>query len=101
MDIDLPSGSIVFGDKAYTDYCFEDLMKEIENIKILPQRKVNASRQHSGCLQYLQSIVRKRIETTFTIIFSMFSRKIHAVTRQGFILKMIVFVVTLSIKLVV
>lgn len=101
MDIDLPSGSIIFGDKAYTDYRFEDFMMEIQNIKILPQRKVNASRQHSGCLQYLQSIARKRIETTFSILSGMFSRKIHAVTSQGFILKMIIFVVTLSIKLIV
>ncbi len=40
----------------------------------------------SGCVQYLQSILRKRIETTFSQITNMFPRKIHAVTKQGFLL---------------
>jgi Transposase DDE domain len=101
MNIDLKPGSVIFGDKAYTDYSFEDLVEEFESIKILPQRKSNAIKQHSGCLQYLQSVIRKRIETTFSLITGMFSRKIHAVTSQGFILKLVIFVTAFSLEQIV
>ena len=35
-------------------------------------------------IQYLQSILRKRIETTFSQLTNMFPRKIHAVTKDRF-----------------
>jgi hypothetical protein len=62
-------------------------VEEFESIKILPQRKSNAIKQHSGCLQYLQSVIRKRIETTFSLITGMFSRKIHAAASRGIYFK--------------
>ena len=98
MEIDLPQGSAIYGDKAYTQYSLEDSLQEFEQIKLIADRKTNATRQHSGCVQYLQSILRKRIETTFSQLTNMFPRKIHAVTKQGFLLKLVVFVVSFSIE---
>jgi IS5 family transposase len=98
MEMDLAPGSVVYGDKAYTDYVLEDYLAEIEMIELIPDRKANLKRQHSGCIRYLQSILRKRIETTFSQLVSLFPRKIHAVTKDGFLLKLIVFVVSFSLK---
>lgn len=97
MEIDLPANSLIYGDKAYTSYSFEDDLYEIESIKLIPDRKGNLSRQHSGCLRYIQNVMRKRIETTFSSLVSLFPRKIHAVTKNGFILKMIILTVSFSI----
>ncbi|MEM6378376.1 MAG: IS982 family transposase, partial [Bacteroidota bacterium] len=35
---------------------------------------------------------RKRIETTFSVILNLFPRKVHAVTPQGFLLKIVLFI---------
>lgn len=98
MEIDLTPGSIVYGDKAYTDYALEEYLAETEMMRLIPDRKANLKRQHSGCLRYIQSVLRKRIETTFSQLVSLFPRKIHAVTSEGFLLKLIVFVVSFSLK---
>jgi hypothetical protein len=39
---ELPDGSIIYADKAYNDYEIEDLLKEIEDIQLLPMRKKNS-----------------------------------------------------------
>jgi hypothetical protein len=42
-------------------------------------------------MAFLKEVYRKRIETTFSGITAYFPKKIHAVTAQGFILKLILF----------
>src|SRR5262249_19061498 len=76
MEMDLSPGSVIYGDKAYTDYALEDYLEEIEMIRLIPDRKTNLKRQHLGCIRYLQSIIRKRIETTFSQLVSLFPKKI-------------------------
>jgi hypothetical protein len=98
MEIDLPQNASIYGDKAYTQYSLEDDLQEFEKIRLIADRKTNATRQHSGCLQYLQSVLRKRIETTFSQLTSMFPRKIHAVTKKGFLLKLIIFIISYTIE---
>jgi hypothetical protein len=98
MEINLPKGASIYGDKAYTHYSFEDDLYEFEKIKLIADRKKNATRQHAGCVQYLQTILRKRIETTFSQLTSMLPRKIHAVTKKGFLLKLIIFIISFSIE---
>ena len=98
MEIDLPQNASIYGDKAYTQYFLEDDLQEFEKIRLIADRKTNATRQHSGCLQYLQSVLRKRIETTFSQLTSMFPRKIHAVTKKGFLLKLIIFIISYTIE---
>jgi hypothetical protein len=41
---------------------------------------------------FIKKYMRKRIETTFSEILSLCPRKIHAVTPQGFILKIVLFI---------
>jgi hypothetical protein len=98
MEIDLPFGSSVYGDKAYTSYPFEDELMEHANIRLVADRKKNLTRQHLGPLRYIQRVLRKRIETTFSQLTLLFPRKIHAVTSKGLILKLVIFIVAYSLK---
>jgi len=83
-----------YGDKKYTDYALEGYLAETETIRLTPGK---LKRRHLGSLRYLQSVLRKRIETTFSQIVSLFPRKIHAVTREVFA-KAYCFVISISLK---
>ena len=92
MNIDLPAGSELFADSAYTDYELEDYYKELEQIHLLAARKSNSKRPDHPAMYYIKKVMRKRIETTFSEITVFSPRKIHAVTAQGFILKVVLFI---------
>jgi len=87
MELALPEGSTLYADKAYTDYEFEDLLRDAANIDLAAQRKTNHTRQHSGAKQFLINAKRKIIETVFSGISSLLPKKVHAVTLDGFLLK--------------
>ncbi|BDS13327.1 IS982 family transposase [Aureispira anguillae] len=97
MNIDLPPGSKLYGDSGYTDYEFEDSYKELEQIHLLIVRKSNSKRKDHPSLTFLKDYMRKRIEITFSEITNFFPRKIHAVTAQGFILKIVLFIFAFTI----
>lgn len=97
FEIDLPLDSLIYGDKAYTHYSFEDELEEFENIQLIADRKKNLTRRHSAWEEYVQTTFRKRIETTFSQLTSLFPRKIHAVSEKGFLLKIVIFVVSFCI----
>lgn len=99
MDLALAPGSVIYGDKAYSYYGLEEALEEIEHLRLIPQRKDHATGRHSGCLAYLQTVARKRIETTLSQIVSLFPRKIHAVTCAGFVRKLVRFVVSYSLNI--
>jgi hypothetical protein len=80
----LPAGSRLYGDKAYTDYAYEDQLALERGITLLPIRKRNHKRQHAPEVARLLSRARKRIETTFSQIAARLARRIHAVTSRCF-----------------
>ena len=92
FDLDLPAGATVYADKAYTDYLWEDLLKEITDIDLTALRKSNATRVMDGCIRFICQHTRKRIETTFSQIAARFGRFIRAVTARCFELKCFLFV---------
>jgi hypothetical protein len=92
MFFNLPDNSILYGDNAYTDYDWEDDCREAQNIKVMIARKANSHRQHQPWQDYMLSVRRKRIETTFSQIAIMFPKHIHAVTVDGFLIKVIMFI---------
>jgi hypothetical protein len=51
----LNPSSRIYGDKAYTDYRFEEQLLKDEQIYSLPERKLNAKKQDSGCLNYIRN----------------------------------------------
>lgn len=96
FDLDLPEGASLYGDAAYTDYTYEDLIKEAAGINFLVARKSNSKRPHEPWINYLLQHGRKTIETTFSKINSLFPKTIHAVTARGFELKVFCFVLAHS-----
>jgi len=54
-------------------------------------RKSNTKRPHKAWENFLIANSRKRVETTFSQISSMLSKSIHAVTVNGFLMKVILF----------
>jgi hypothetical protein len=97
LKLDLPEGSIICADKAYTDYEYEDLLKEM-GLHLKAQRKKNSKRPMPAWEKYLRNRMRKYIETVFSGISSLFPRKIHAVTARGFELKIVWFLVAFAIQ---
>ena len=77
--------------KAYTDYQEEDLLLEAAAIELKPQRKENAKRRFSKCMEYIIDRQRKMVETVFSGIARLFPKHIHAVTPRGFELKVALF----------
>jgi len=94
----LPPEACVYGDSAYTDYKVEDevFAKELVSLKI--QRKSNSKRKDTKEAVRKKLKMRKRIETTISDIKKMFPRTIHAVTLNGFLIKLILFVFGLQIN---
>ena len=97
MHLDLPEGSIIHADKGYTDYDYEDLLKEV-GLHLKTQRKKNSKRPMPAWEEFLSKPIRRYIETVFSGLSAMFSRKIHAVTPRGFELKIVCFLLALSIQ---
>jgi hypothetical protein len=97
LQLDLPEGSIIWADKAYTDYDYEDLLKEV-GLNLKAQRKKNSKRPMPAWEEFLGKPVRKYIETVFSRITNLFSKKIHAVTSRGFELKIVWFLLAFAIQ---
>ena len=94
---DLPPGSVVYADKAYCDYGIEDALKAAD-IHLKPLRKKNSKRQYPPWEVYLQHAYRKRVETSNSLIEQLLPKSIHAVTAEGFELKVFLFIIATNIK---
>ncbi len=97
LNLDLPKGSIIYADKAYTDYDYEDLLEEV-GLHLKAQRKKNSRRPLPAWEEYLGKPIRQYIETVFSHLTSFFPNKIHAVTSRGFELKIVCFLLAFSIQ---
>ncbi len=97
MSLELPEGSIICADKGYTDYHYEDLLEEV-GLYLKAQRKKNSRRELPAWEEFLGKPTRQYIETVFSKLSAMFSRKIHAVTPRGFELKIVCFLLAFSIQ---
>ena len=97
LNLDLPEGSTIFADKAYTDYDYEDLLEEV-GLHLKAQRKKNSKRPMPSWEEFLGKPVRQYIETVFGGLTNLLSKKIHAVTPRGFELKIVWFLLAFSIQ---
>ena len=97
LDLELPEGSIIHADKAYNDYHYEDLLKEV-GLHLKAQRRKNSKRPMPAWEEFLSKPSRQYIETVFSKLSAMFARKIHAVTPRGFELKIVCFLLSFSIQ---
>lgn len=97
FDFDLPEGSQIFADKAYTHYLVEDILDEAD-LQLAPDRKKNAKRPMPPWLQFFLRHYRNQVETAGSLIERLLPKSIHAVTAKGFELKVILFVLASSIN---
>jgi hypothetical protein len=95
---DLPEGSQVYADKAYHDDAREDVLLEASHIQLYPLRKTNSPRPLPPYIAYVQHDYRQRIETVGSLIERMLPKTSHAVTAEGFELKVFLFVLASSLN---
>lgn len=96
--LNLPPGSEVYSDSAYTDYNCEDDLEITDQIFLKVMRKKNLLRQDKPWNQYIKQHIRHYIETVFSSITRLFPKSIHAVTYQGFLLKIEAFIFAFTLK---
>lgn len=94
----LPVEALLYGDSAYTDYKLEDAAFERRCISLKIQRKSNAKRIDTVEQKNEKLKMRKRVETTISDIKKMFPRTIHAITLEGFLIKLTLFVFGLQLN---
>ena len=87
LPLDLPSGSTMYADAAYTDYAWEDFRAQDCHLFLVAPRKTNAKRTMTAALRYLCHYIRKRVETSLSQITALFARTLRAVTPRCFELK--------------
>jgi hypothetical protein len=97
LPLALPAGSQLFMDSGYTDYAAEDAAAEMDAVEFAPSRKSNSKRRDDVWRRYYKQLMRKRIETVFSQIANLFPKHIHAVTLDGFLLKVSMFVIAFAL----
>lgn len=98
LPFNLPSDSIVYCDAGYTDYWAEDEFQENEAISLQVMRKRNSQRPDNPCLAYIKQHQRHLIETVFSQITQPFPKSIHAVTLDGFLMKVAAFILVFTLE---
>jgi hypothetical protein len=96
LPFDVAPESCIYMDAGYTDYLSEDDLFEAELIHASVQRKTNSKRKDEPYIRFLKEYMRKAIETDFSLIKAKMLRCIHAVTKQGFLLKVALFVIAFT-----
>jgi len=76
----------------------EDVLLEASHMHLSPIRQQNSKRTPPPYLAYIQHYYRKRIETVGSLIERMLPKSIHAVTAEGFELKVFLFVLAYSLN---
>ncbi|GAA6619282.1 IS982 family transposase [Scytonema sp. NUACC26] len=98
LPLNLPANSEVYTDAAYTDYTAEDDLEKSARISLKAMRKKNSKRQDPPWEQYIKQSTRHYIETVFSSITCAFPKSIHAVTYEGFLLKLEAFIFSFTLQ---
>lgn len=96
LPFDVAPESCIYMDAGYTDYGAEDDLFEAEGVHAKVQRKKGSKRMDEPYVNFLKQHMRKQIETDFSQIKAKMLRSIHAVTQQGFLLKVALFVIAFT-----
>ena len=97
LEFDVPDMAVIYADKGYTDYGFEDFLASV-GITLKSLRKKNSKRAVEPYEQFVRQRRRKQVETTFSTVTNLFPKSIHAVTAKGFELKVILFIIAFTIS---
>jgi hypothetical protein len=97
LPLDLPSAAQLIADSAYTQFEWEEHLRETQNLRFLVVAKSNTRRAVEPRLEEYKKLFRKRIETAFGELMKLFPKKIHVTSLKGFILKIRLFLLAFQI----
>ena len=101
MELDLPLGSLLYADGAYSCFELEDILREDEHLQLMPKRgKGVKSRRWSEEIQKKISSKRQIVETVFSCITALLPRSIIVRTEQGFWVRIMGAILAYSLSLV-
>lgn len=92
LPMQLPEGSRNICDSGYTNYEYEDILMECENIWHDTVRRSNSKREEPAYRSYYKNTIRKIIENVFSRITTNIPRCVHATSIKGFLLKIKFFI---------
>ncbi|MBD0299219.1 MAG: IS982 family transposase [Nitrososphaera sp.] len=98
LPLDVAPQSCIYMDAGYTDYLSEEDLFAAAGVYAKVQRKSNSKRKDEPHERFLKEYMRKEIETDFSQIKAKMLRSIHAVTQQGFLLKVALFVIAFAFE---
>jgi hypothetical protein len=98
LPLNLPEDSIIYCDAGYTDYDAEDDFQQCDRVSLKVMRKKNSRRPDQPWVAYIKQHLRHPIETLFSQITQRFPKSIHAVTMDGFLLKVAAFIMVFTLE---
>lgn len=98
LPLNLPEDSVIYCDAGYTDYDAEDDFQQCDRVSLQVMRKKNSRRADEPWVAYIKQHLRHPIETLFSRITQRFPKSIHAVTIDGFWLKVAAFIMVFQIE---
>jgi hypothetical protein len=101
LDMNLPEGSRNIADSGYTNYEFEDMIKQCDVIWHDTVRKSNSKRVEPAYRSYYKNYWRKIIENVFSQITAWIPTRIHATSIKGFLLKVKFFIYAFTFNKIV
>ena len=98
LPLNLPENSNIYCDAGYTDYLAEDNFQHNDGVSLKVMRKKNSRRADEPWVAYIKQHLRHPIETLFSRITRPFPKSIHAVTMDGFLLKVAAFIFVFTLE---
>lgn len=87
MNLDLPEGSTLWGDKAYQSQDEAQFLQDAGRLRLIALRRSNSREPLPPCLVFLCQTIRQTVETAFGEITKCAPAHFHATSPQGFFLK--------------
>lgn len=98
LPLNLPENSSIYCDAGYTDYQAEDDFQHNDGVFLQVMRKHNSRRADAPWIAYIKQHLRHPIETLFSQITQRFPKSIHAVTMDGFLMKVASFILVFTLE---
>lgn len=90
--------SSIYLDAGYNDYRAEDHCMQAEGVHLKVERKSNSRRKDTISEAFIKNRMRKKVETTISQIKAHMPAHIHAVTKNGFLIKVSLFVISFAFE---
>lgn len=100
ITLPLTAESVVYADAAYTDYSFEDELKQQHCIDWRVQRRSNSKRVRSKEQEKMIQKNRRIIETMFSSLKQMFKKKLQAYDIESYMRKIKCFILASQLKFI-